>query len=277
MVWVQHQRLPEAIGRAIMVPDALQTGTAPVKSAHGIFASVESMRLRQLLFACQLLQGFLDVMLSQAHEPEEPVQPQGWVPIAAADLAIFDGRPLAQHRLGLAQLSSRDVDHRHLEVGKGEVRVQRQRSLAGTQTLGAPGCVAEPEQVAPIRWLERGRVTSRRQGFGRLPVTDQRKGQRRVRFPEAIVEVDRPPRVIQRRSQDLSCGAIARPRFFVRGQLRVRQAGVGEGIAGIDRDGALELADRAMNVPVVERFEIEPALGKGAIGGQAWRVAGWPI
>jgi len=60
----------------------------------------------------QLADRFVDVILREPHEAEQPVQPQRGEASALRELSILDGGALTKHGLGLHQAAARDVDHR---------------------------------------------------------------------------------------------------------------------------------------------------------------------
>ena len=94
------------------------------------------MRLGELPLAIELAERFLDVILRQSNQSEQPMQAQRGIAVAATDLAILHRRSLTEHGFGLSEMSPGDVDHRRLEMGEREIGVERQRvrrRLAGAR------------------------------------------------------------------------------------------------------------------------------------------------
>src|SRR5262245_41623488 len=100
------------------------------------------MRLGQRTFLFELLERLLDVVLCEAHEPEEPVQPERRIAFPSRDLAILHRGAMLKDAFRFGQMTARDMDHRGLEVREREIRVERGRRGAGPQALVAPCRVA---------------------------------------------------------------------------------------------------------------------------------------
>src|SRR5262249_51526287 len=121
VVRIQRQRALEGVCSFFDSTEAQEAGAPAEQRVHLVLAAIQSVRLRELLLAIELLECLADVVLREPDEGEKPVQAQRGVPIAAADLAVLHGRALTQNGFGLAQMSSGDVNHRHLEMRERKI------------------------------------------------------------------------------------------------------------------------------------------------------------
>ena len=94
-----------------------------------------------------------------------------------------------------------------------------------------------------------------------------------MRLGQIALELDRPPHVIDRARQQRAVRLIAGARHLVLEEPRVAETDVRGRVARIERDGALEVGDRAGHDRRVERFEPDPSLGERLVGLEAARLA----
>lgn len=90
---------------------------------------------------------------------------------------------------------------------------------------------------------------------------------------EGCVKLHRLAAVRDGAIKELQRRLVLGARRFVRGELRSGEARPAEGIPWIDRDGALEVGDRARQFPHVERLDPQPSFHDGAVGLEARRLA----
>ena len=156
-------------------------------------------------------------------EAEQPVQALRRIPLPPVGLEILNNSSLAQHGLRAFERSTRDVDHRALEVRERKFRVELKRARQGIQALRAPGGVRETKMVAPGRWLEAHRAVGFVLRFCRTAGTHEQECQGRARFGDIPIDLDRPAGVSDRTCQQRRVGMIAGAR-----QLVGEEACVGE-------------------------------------------------
>src|SRR5207253_9835486 len=96
-----------------------------------VFASVQPVRRGERMLPIEFRNRFLDILLRETHETEEPVQAERGIAAAARDLAILDGGALPQQRFGVAEPVACHVDHRHLKVRERKVRIEREGARRG--------------------------------------------------------------------------------------------------------------------------------------------------
>ena len=148
------------------------------------------------------------------------------IAIAARNLAILHGRSLAQHRFGIAQVAARDVNHRHLKVRERKVGIQRERVVGRAQPFVAPRRVTQPEEMTPVRRVERNGPAGGRHRLRRLPRADKHAAPAWRALRPACHRGRRPvARARSRASSDLVRRHVFRARGFVRGELRAGEAG----------------------------------------------------
>ena len=119
------------------------------------------MRLGELPLPVELTKRFLDVVLRQPDQSEQPMQAQRGIAVATTDLAILHRRSLTEHRFRLSEMSPRDMDHRRLEMGEREIGVEGKRVRRGSQALVSPRRVSEPEEMPPVGRFECDRPPGR--------------------------------------------------------------------------------------------------------------------
>src|SRR5712691_4227095 len=98
VVRIQLERALERSGRVGCAARAKQRRAAAVEGMHRVLAPVKTMRLGQRAFAIQLADRFVDVILREPHEAEQPVQPQRGEASTLRELSILDGGALTKHR-----------------------------------------------------------------------------------------------------------------------------------------------------------------------------------
>ena len=198
--------------------------------------------------------------------PSSQCRPSRRIALFQVRLAVLDDGALAQRRFGAVERAARDVHHRRLEVRERKIRIQLHRPAQRLQPLVAPRGVRQPELVAPVARLERHGAARGGQRLDRAAGADEDKGQRRVRFGEVALELDRPADVIDGTGEQRHVGLVAGARHLVLKEPRVAEADVGGGVARIEHDGALEVRDGAGHDRRVERFQPDAPFGERLIG-----------
>ncbi len=195
MIRVRGEHIVEARDRLVAPVSPQQRRAAAERGVRRIFASVETVRFGERPLAREFRQRVFDVVLRESHEPEQPVQSERGVALAAPDLPILDRRAVPEDALRVGEMTARHVNHRRLEVGEGEVRIELERRGAGAQPFVAPRGVAEAKEVAPVAGLEGDRAARRADRAGCVPGADEDQGEAAVRLCEGVVELDGLPSV----------------------------------------------------------------------------------
>ena len=94
-----------------------------------------------------------------------------------------------------------------------------------------------------------------------------------MRLGKRVVEHHGSPRVADCSVQQFLRRRILRPRLLVRRQLRAGEAGVGERVSRIDRDGPLEVRNGLRDLPDIECLELQPPFCEGPVRLKARRLA----
>ena len=223
--------------------------------------------------AIELLARFALISAREPDEPEQPVKSLGRVALFQVRLSILDDRSFSQHGLGTLEVTSRNVYHRHFEMGEWKVRIQFHGLRQRTKPILAPLRVRKSKLITPIARLEGNRATCRRKRLAEAAGTDQKKRQRGVCLGEVSLELDCPPHVIDRPREQRRIRLTARARHLVLPESRVRETDVCECIPGIQDNGALEVSNGAGNKRRIEGFQPYAPFGERLIGLEAAGLA----
>src|SRR5688572_30064471 len=96
-------------------------------------------------FALELRERTWDVSTGEQHGSTHPVKPVRGKTASSCSEPRLQRDAFLQHAARHVERLSRDVDHRHLKVGKRKSRIQLQASTQGVDPFLPPRGVAEPE------------------------------------------------------------------------------------------------------------------------------------
>ena len=102
-----RQRATEAVNRFLVSPDAQQAGASRLERIHPVLATIESMRLGEILFPFELSKGFFDVVLRKPDQRQQPVKAERGVTFTTTDLAVLHCGSLPQHGFGFPQVAEK--------------------------------------------------------------------------------------------------------------------------------------------------------------------------